>query len=100
MADWHPIMAAVEGPTGSWRMIAPDGREYGHIELRRVSNGAELRYKAVRRGEVLGWATPLREAASRVHSAFLAAHGPGGGPVADWGEMTGHERRKIPSRTA
>ena len=26
MGDWHPILAAVEGPTGVWRMIDPQGR--------------------------------------------------------------------------
>lgn len=99
MADWHPIMAAAEGPTGVWRMIDPQGREYGRVELRRVMNGAELRYKATFRGEVLGWSTTLREACRQVHAAFLAAHMPGGGPRADWGELTGRARRKAPSRT-
>lgn len=90
--DWHPIMAAVEGPTSEWRMVDPHGREYGRIELRRVMNGAELRYKVIWRGDVLGWALTLREACHQVHAAFLAAHGPGGGPLADWGELTGHQR--------
>ena len=99
MADWHPIMAAVEGPTGMWRMVDPMGLEYGRVELRRVMNGTELRYKAVWRGEVLGWSTTLREACWRVHEAFLRAHGPGGGPAADWGELTGHQRRSAPSRS-
>lgn len=92
MADWHPILAAIEEPPGVWHMVDPVGREYGLIELRRV-DGGELRYKATRLGEVLGWASTLREACNRVHAAFLAAHGPGGGPVADWGELTGHARR-------
>lgn len=92
MADWHPIMAAVEGRTGTWRMVAPDGREYGTIEIRRVMNGTEIRYRCTRHGDVIGWATTLREACMRIHQAYLAAHGPGGGPVADWGEMTGHAR--------
>ncbi|MDF2578480.1 MAG: hypothetical protein K0S49_59 [Microbacterium sp.] len=97
MADWHPIMAAVEGPTGVWRMVDPMGLEYGWIELRRVMNGTELRYKAIWRGDVLGWSTTLRDACYRVHMAFLAAHGPGGAPAADWGELTGHARRNAPS---
>jgi hypothetical protein len=92
MADWHPILAAVESPPGVWRMVDPMGREYGLIELRRV-DGGQLRYKVTRLGEVLGWATTLREGCFRVHAAFLAAHGPGGGPIADWGELTGHARR-------
>ncbi|WP_396935744.1 hypothetical protein [Mycolicibacterium sp.] len=77
--DWHPIMAAVEGPTGVWRMVDPTGREYGRIELRRVMNGTDVRYKAIWRGDVIGWATTLRAACEGVHKAFLAAHGPQGG---------------------
>jgi hypothetical protein len=96
VADWHPILAAVEGPTGVWRMVDPAGNEYGRIELRRVMNGADLRYKVIRRGDVLGWSTTLRDATYLLHMAFLAAHGPGGGAIADWGEATGHERQKTP----
>lgn len=93
MADWHPIMAAVEDPTGVWQMVDPAGNEYGRVELRRVMNGAELRYKASWRGEVLGWSTTLREACYRVHAAFLARHGPSGGPKAEWGELTREAQR-------
>jgi hypothetical protein len=74
-------------------MVAPDGREYGAVEIRRVMNGSDVRYRASRRGEVLGWATSLREACARQHHDYLAAHGPGGGPIADWGELTNHARR-------
>ena len=84
--DWHPIMAAVEGPTGVWRMVDAYGRDYGVVEIRRVMNGADARYKTSWRGEVIGWATTLREACERVHQAYLRAHGPGGAPMADWGE--------------
>ena len=94
--DWHPILAAVEGPTGVWRMVDPDGRDYGVVEIRKVMSGADTRYKTVWRGEVIGWATTLREACSRVHDAYLRAHGPGGAPMADWGGSwrapTGRER--------
>lgn len=83
--DWHPILAAVEGPTGVWRMVDPDGKQYGAIEIRRVVNGTQARYKAMWRGDVIGWSTTLREACERVHKAYLAAHGPGGRPMADWG---------------
>ena len=80
-SDWHPILAAVEGPAGVWRMVDPQGREYGAIELRRVAKGSETRYRCTYDGEVIGWATTLREATSRVHQAFLSSHGPGGGPI-------------------
>lgn len=98
MADWHPIMAAVEGPTGVWRMVDPMGHDYGRVELRRVMNGAELRYRAIWRGDVLGWSTTLREACYRVHMAFLAAHGPSGEPKAEWGELTREAQRKAAFR--
>lgn len=88
MADWHPILSAVEGPTGTWCMVDAQGREYGRIEIRRVMNGTDVRYRAVYRGDVIGWATSLRLACERVHGAFVRAHGPGGGPIADWGGLT------------
>jgi hypothetical protein len=94
MVDWHPIMAAVEGPTGVWRMVDPMGLEYGRIELRRVMNGAELRYKAIWRGDLVGWSITLRDACAAAHSAFPSAHGPAGGPAADCGERTGNGRRR------
>lgn len=76
MTEWHPMLAAVEGPTGTWRMLAPDGTEYGTIEIRRVMNGQEVRYRAMWNGQVIGWATTLREACKRVHDAYLKSHGP------------------------
>ncbi|MEV7768325.1 hypothetical protein [Microbacterium sp. NPDC086615] len=96
MAEWHPIMAAVEGPPGVWRMIDPQGREYGRIEIRRVDAGRAIAYRAERTGVVLGWATSLRLACWKVHSDMLASLAPSGGAVADWGELTGNARRKAP----
>lgn len=77
MADWHPIMAAVEGPTAVWRMVDPMGVDYGRIELRRVMNGTELRYKAIWRGDVLGWSTTLRDACYRGAHGFPRRSRPG-----------------------
>ncbi|GAA3622936.1 hypothetical protein GCM10022200_01400 [Microbacterium awajiense] len=85
MQTWHPLLAAVEGPTGTWTLTDAAGRTYGTIEIRRVSNGTDVRYRASFRGEVIGWSTSLRLACEKVHQAFLRAHGPGGGPLADWG---------------
>lgn len=92
---WHPILAAVEGPTGTWRMVAPDGTEYGTIELRRVMNGTDLRYKATRGGEVLGWSVTLREACRQVHMAYVRAHGPAArsGAPAPW-ELADRQARR------
>lgn len=85
MGEWHPIMAAVEGPPGTWRMVDPSGREYGTIEIRRVMNGTQIAYRAMRHGEVIGWANSLRLACFRLHQAYLASMSPGPGYVADWG---------------
>lgn len=85
MHTWHPLLAAVEGPTGTWTLTDAEGRTYGSIEIRRVMNGADVRYRASFRGEVIGWSTSLKLACEKVHQAFLRAHGPGGGPLADWG---------------
>ena len=65
MEQWHPILAAEEGPTGTWRLIDGTGKTYGTIEIRRVMNGTDVRDRAVFRGEVIGWATSLRSPASR-----------------------------------
>jgi hypothetical protein len=71
---WHPIMAAVEGPVGIWQLIDPAGKVYGRVELRRVSDGSEVRYKAVWGGELLGWSTTLRRACEAVHMAYVRSH--------------------------
>ncbi|MGC5222621.1 hypothetical protein ACPW96_08480 [Micromonospora sp. DT81.3] len=85
--DWHPILAAHEDPTGTWQMIDAQGRSYGTIEIRRVMNDTEVRYRASFRGEVIGWSTTLRLACERTHREFLRAHGPSGGPIASWGRQ-------------
>ncbi|MCG7417364.1 hypothetical protein MHY30_07615 [Microbacterium sp. ACRRU] len=93
MTQWHPILAAVEGPTGVWRMIDPHGHEYGRVEIRRIQQADRVLYKAVHAGETIGWATTLCLACFQVHMAFLASLRPGGAPAADWGELTGNGRR-------
>jgi hypothetical protein len=84
MGQWHPILAAVEGPTGTWRLVDQQGTVYGTVDIRRVRGGTDVRYRAVWRGEVLGWATSLRLACERIHGAYLRTHGPQGGPIASW----------------
>lgn len=96
---WHPILAAVEGPTGTWRLTDSLGEQYGTVEIRRVMNGTDVRYRVSYRGEVIGWATSLRLACERVHQAFLRAHGPGTGAMADWGvPWRGSGERAAPRR--
>lgn len=41
---WHPLLAAQEGPTGTWSLLDAFDRVYGTIELRRVS-ATDLRYR-------------------------------------------------------
>lgn len=81
---WHPLLAAQEGPTGTWSLVDGFDRLYGTIELRRL-NATEVRYRASFRGEVIGWSSTLRLACERVHGEFLSNHGPDGGPMASWG---------------
>lgn len=83
-ADGHPILAAREGPPGTWSLLDGFDRVYGTIEIRRV-NVTDVRYRAAFRGEVIGWSTSLNVACEHVHAAFLQAHGPRGGPIASWG---------------
>ena len=85
-------MSAVEGPTGTWRMVDPHGIEYGRIEIRRVMNGQQVAYKAMHRGEVIGWARTLRLACHKIHMAHLATMGNPGPPVADWGSSVATSR--------
>ena len=53
---WHPLIAAQEGPTGTWTLVDAFDRVYGTIEIRRV-NATDVRYRASFRGEVIGWST-------------------------------------------
>ncbi len=85
MQQWHPVVDAVEGPTGAWHLVDAAGQRVGRIELRRVMNGTELRYRVEFRGDVIGWATSLRTACERLNQAFVRAHGPAGGAIAAWG---------------
>ena len=81
--EWHPVIDAVEGPTGAWHLLDASGARIGRIELRRVMNGAELRYRVEFRGDVIGWAVNLRTACERLNQAYLRTHGPGGGAMAE-----------------
>ena len=85
MESWHPILEADEAPPGTWRMLDGTGKHYGTIEIRRVMNDTDIRYRVSFRGDVIGWATSLRLACEQLHKAFLRSHGPGGGPIAAWG---------------
>ena len=90
---WHPILAAVEGARpvrGGYSTASATSTDALNCD---VNGGADARYKAYLRGDHIGWATTLRTACERIHAAYLLQHGPGGGAIADWGELTGHGRR-------
>ena len=36
---WYPLLAAQEGPTGTWSLVDAYDRVYGTIELRRSAGG-------------------------------------------------------------
>lgn len=67
-------------------MIDTTGVVYGRVDIRRVHQGAQVRYRCEFRGELIGWSTTLSLACERVHQAFLRSHGPvpfAGYPVLD-----------------
>lgn len=88
VTPWHALLDVVEDPTGTWRLVDDQQREYGRVEIRRVMNGTDTRYRASFRGEVIGWATTLKDAVERVHAAFIRSHGPQGGAIASWGPVS------------
>ncbi len=75
MADWHPMLATEERTPGVWTMVAPDGVEYGRVEIRRA--GDAVFYRCWFRDVELEPTRTLREAAARVHGAFIATMSPG-----------------------
>ncbi|WP_157509590.1 hypothetical protein [Leifsonia sp. Root4] len=78
---WFPILAAVENPTGTWKMIDTLGSCYGLIRIMR--RGDEVYYKAQTWAEhengrrVLGHFRTLQQACNATHQALLARGVPG-----------------------
>jgi len=70
---WHPMLAAVEGPVGTWRMIDSLGKEYGTIRLVRIDG--EPTYIATMRGRDIGSGYSFRRACEQVHRAFVHSVG-------------------------
>lgn len=89
---WHPILAAREGPVGTWKMVDPSGHEYGLVRLVRV-DGVPT-YRAEYAGSHLGYGGSLRLACERVHDAYLRAHGPRSGAAAQYPIHTPGSPRK------
>ena len=79
---WHPLLATVEGPPLTWRMLDTYDREYGRITVVRV-NG-EPRYRLEFRGKLIGYASELRAAVEAVHATLIRSHAPGGFAPNPW----------------
>jgi len=80
--EWHPILTAQEGPTGVWRMMTPEGRQYGVVDIRR--RGGDIVYRVQFEEELLGYAGSLKLACHKVYMAALqkatGRNGPPNGP--------------------
>lgn len=79
MAEWHPILAALEHDPGVWLMIDPAGKRYAIVRLLR--RGGELGYRAVTWAErsedrqLIGYYRNLRAATAAAHMHFISKHG-------------------------
>lgn len=73
--EWHPLLNAEERTPGVWTMVDSAGRAYGAVRI--VREGAAIVYVTELRGERLGGrSVRLREAAERVHAAYVALQPP------------------------
>ncbi len=76
-ASWHPMLAAIEGPPGVWRMTA-QFEHYGWVRIVRIRD--QVGYRAeLEDGLLLAHFTSLRAGASALHAHFLAEHSRAGG---------------------
>lgn len=76
-ARWHPVLAAIEGPPGAWR-ISAQFEFYGWIRIVRVAG--EVGYRAeAEDGAMFGCFTNIRAAAFALHGQFVRSHGQPGG---------------------
>lgn len=70
------MLAAVETTPGRWELVDTLDRVYAVVELRRVNDGQDVRYRVEHAGELLGWGMTLRTACMVAHRAHIRAHGP------------------------
>lgn len=76
MADWHPILAAVEQEPGLWFLTSQTG-VYGVVRLIRI--GDERGYRAALSTDpprIIGYRLTLRSACEITHRAWVRSHGP------------------------
>ncbi|MDT0179184.1 hypothetical protein Q9S36_03045 [Microbacterium sp. ARD31] len=87
MSDWHPMLAAEEGPPGTWVMVAPFGEQYGRVEIRR--QGDRVFYRALHRDRELIECSTLRAATMLIHRAYIATLSPGPPPGGIYPDLKG-----------
>lgn len=87
MSDWHPMLAAEEGPPGTWTMLAPFGEVYGRVEIRR--EGDRVFYRSWFRDTELIQTATLRAATMLVHRAYIATLSPGPPPGGIYPDLKG-----------
>ena len=69
--EWHPLLNAEERTPGVWTMVDSAGRAYGVVRI--IREDEAIVYVGELRGERLGGRNVrLREAAERVHAAYVA----------------------------
>lgn len=74
---WHPVLAAIEGPPGVWRMTA-QFEFYGWIRFVRIAD--QVGYRAENEdGQLFGYFTNIRAAAFALHVEFVTEHARPGG---------------------
>ncbi|WAB80793.1 hypothetical protein OVN18_09465 [Microcella daejeonensis] len=76
MADWHPVLAAVEHEPGHWILTAQTG-PYAVVEI--IRNCNETGYRAstyVEPRRVVGYRLTLKSACEIAHRAWIRRHGP------------------------
>lgn len=87
MADWHPLLAAEEGPAGLWTMLGPFNEPYGRVEIRR--DGDRVFYRSWLRDIELVPSSTLRGATMLVHRAYIATLSPGPPPGGIYPDLKG-----------
>lgn len=71
--EWHPLLNAEEHTPGVWTMVDSAGRAYGSVRIIREVDA--IVYVSELGGERLGGRNArLRDAAERVHTAYVASH--------------------------
>ena len=85
---WHPVLATIEGPRGSFALLDGEGHPVAEIVL--VRRGSEYGYRAgvLSRADedtvVVGYFTALLPAVKAAHVRVVSSYAHQGGPIAHW----------------